>query len=194
MVQIVLIWPGSTDYDQQGRLQGTLDIPLCEQGAEEVQRIIEGVRPLGITTIYRAPNQSAEQTAQAIGDALDVKIRELDSLRNIDLGLWQGMLVEDVKRKQPKVFRQWREQPRTICPPEGEALSKAEFRVEAALTKVLKKHKEGAIALVLPEPLASLARSYLSNTEIGDFWKNGGFCGKWEVISPEPQTVAPGDS
>lgn len=193
MVQIVLIRPGSTDYDQQGRLQGTLDIPLCHQGAEQVQEIIEGVRPLGITTIYRGPSQSAEQTAQAIGDALDVRIKELESLRNIDLGLWQGMLVEDVKRKQPKVFRQWREQPRTICPPEGEALSKAESRVEAALTKVLKKHKQGAIALVIPEPVASLARSYLSHTEIGDFWKNGGFCGKWEVISLEPQIVAPGE-
>lgn len=27
MVQIVLIRPGSTDYDEQGRIQGTLDIP-----------------------------------------------------------------------------------------------------------------------------------------------------------------------
>ena len=27
MVQIVLIRPGSTDYDQQGRIQGTLDVP-----------------------------------------------------------------------------------------------------------------------------------------------------------------------
>ena len=194
MLRFVLIRPGSTDYDRQGRLQGTLDIPLCEEGAAETQQIIEGVRPLGITTIYRGPSRSAAETAQAIGEALDVKIREIDSLRNIDLGLWQGMLVEDVKRKQPKVFRQWREQPRTICPPEGESLSKAEARVEVALTKILKKHKEGAIALVVPEPLASLAASYLSHTQLGDFWKNGGFCGKWEVISPEPQTVPPGES
>ena len=37
MVQIVLIRPGSTDYDEQGRIQGTLDIPLNDQGADEVQ-------------------------------------------------------------------------------------------------------------------------------------------------------------
>ncbi len=194
MVQIVLIRPGSTDFDQQGRILGTLDVPLNSQGADDVQRIIEGVRPLGITAIYRGPCQSAEQTATAISEALDVKLKELDALSNIDLGLWQGMLVEDVKRKQPKVFRQWREQPETICPPEGEMLSEVQSRVRTALTKLLKKHKEGAIVIVVPEPLASIVRGYLSHCELGDFWKNGEFCGKWEVISLEPQAVAPSES
>ncbi|MEX2114201.1 MAG: histidine phosphatase family protein [Pirellulales bacterium] len=194
MVQFVLVRPGSTDYDQQGRIQGTLDIPLDSQGAEQVQRVVEELRALGITAIYRAPCQSAEQTAQAIGEAVDVKIKELDALRNIDLGLWQGMLVEDVKRKQPKVFRQWREQPETVCPPEGERFTSAQARVEAALTKLLKKHKEGTIALVIPEPLASVARGILSHTEIGDFWKNGTFCGRWEVICPETQAALPSES
>jgi probable phosphoglycerate mutase len=194
MPHFVLIRPGSTDYDQQGRIQGTLDIPLDSQGAEQVQQAIEALRPLGITAIYRAPCQSAEQTASALGAALDVKIKELDALRNIDLGLWQGMLVEDVKRKQPKVFRQWREQPETVCPPEGERFAAAQVRVEAALTKLLKKHKEGTVALVIPEPVASVVRGILSHTEIGDFWKNGAFCGKWEVICPEPQPALPSES
>lgn len=194
MVRIVLIRPGATDFDQQGRIQGTLDIPLNSQGTEQIQQIIEGVRPLGIAAIYRAPCQSAEQTAAAIGEALNVKIKELDALRNIDLGLWQGMLVEDVKHKQPKVFRQWREQPETICPPEGEMLSEALSRVQTALSKLLKKHKEGTFALVIPEPLASVVRSFVSRLEMGDFGKNGEFCGKWEVLSPELQPAIPGES
>jgi len=66
--------------------------------------------------------------------------------------------------------------------------------VQAALTKLLKKHKEGTFALVIPEPLASVVRSTVSNMEIGDFWKNGEFCGRWEVISPEPQAAARGES
>ncbi len=135
MVQIVLIRPGSTDYDQQGRIQGTLDIPLCDQGIDQVRQLVDSIRSLGITTIYRGPCQSAEQTAEVLGTALDVKVKEIDGLRNIDLGLWQGMLVDDVKRKQPKVFRQWREQPETICPPEGEMLSDAQARVSGCPAK-----------------------------------------------------------
>ena len=63
MVQIVLIRPGSTDYDEQGRIQGTLDIPLSEQGTDEVERVIEEIRKLGIEAIYCCPCQSACQTA-----------------------------------------------------------------------------------------------------------------------------------
>ena len=44
MLRIILIRPGSTDYDQEGRIQGTLDIPLNERGSAEVARVIEELR------------------------------------------------------------------------------------------------------------------------------------------------------
>jgi phosphoserine phosphatase len=182
MVPIVLIRPGTTDYDEQGRILGTLDIPLSEQGTRDVERIIGEVRKLGITAIYCGPCESACQTAESLADALDVKLKKVDNLRNIDHGLWQGMLVEDVKRKQPKVYRQWQEQPEIICPPEGEMLCEAQDRVEAALTKIQKKHKEGVVALIAPEPLASVIQAYLSHQEVGDFWKGSSVCGKWEIL------------
>jgi broad specificity phosphatase PhoE len=191
MVQIVLIRPGSTDYDEQGRIQGTLDIPLNEQGLREVERIVTDIRPLGIEAVYCGPCQSACQTGTAICEALGLKLKKLDTLRNIDHGLWQGMLIEDVKRKQPKVYRQWQEQPGIICPPEGEMLNEAQQRVEAALAKALKKHKQGVIALVVPEPLASLVHGHLSRCEVGDMWKGGSVCGKWEILSREPQGAVP---
>jgi broad specificity phosphatase PhoE len=190
MVQIVLIRPGSTDYDEQGRIQGTLDIPLSEQGAREVQQIIQGIRQLDISTIYCGPCCCVCQTAEAISKALGSKLKKLDALRNIDHGLWQGMLIEDVRRKQPTVYRQWQEQPEIICPPEGEMLSEARQRVQAALAKILKKHREGAIGLVVPEPLASVLHSYLSNSEVGGLWKDCSVCGRWEVLSFEPQNLA----
>src|SRR3990172_7488346 len=110
MVQILLIRPGTTEYDQQGRVQGTLDIPLCEDGRQEVAAMVAKLRDQPISAIYTSPCQSAAQTAEALGTALDMKIKTLDKLQNLNHGLWQGMLVEEVKTKQPKVYRQWQEQ------------------------------------------------------------------------------------
>jgi broad specificity phosphatase PhoE len=191
MVQIVLIRPAATDYDEQGRIVGTLDIPLSEQGIRDAQRIADEVRPLGIAAVYSSPCQSAGQTAQAIADSLDVKIKKIDSFKNIDHGLWQGMLIDDVKRKQPKVFRQWQEQPGIICPPEGEMLSAATERTLAALSKILKKHKEGVIALVVPEPLAGVVHGCLAPAEFGDFWRTTSDCGKWEIIAGQLPSAVP---
>ena len=54
MLRIVLIRPGSTDYDVQERIQGSLDIPLNEQGLAEVAATVEQLRDKGIETIYAA--------------------------------------------------------------------------------------------------------------------------------------------
>jgi broad specificity phosphatase PhoE len=189
MVQIVLIRPCATDYDEQGRILGTLDMPLNEQGLRDVERVVGEVRELGISAVYTGPCQSSLQTGEALSNALDVKLRKIDDLRNINHGLWQGMLIDDVKRKQPKVYRQWQDQPEIICPPEGEMLKAAQDRVHAALAKILKKHKEGTIALVVPDPLAGVILGELSQQEIGGFWKTKSDCGRWELVNGQTQST-----
>ena len=120
--------------------------------------------------VYTAPCESAVQSGKALAQTLEVKCKHLDDLRNVDQGLWQGMLVDDVKLKQPKVYRQWQEQPETVCPPEGETISAVRVRFQQALAKIAKKQKGGVAALVVPEPLTSVVRNVLSNDELGDLW------------------------
>ena len=190
MVQIVLIRPGITEYDQQGRVQGTLDIPLCEDGREEVAKLVDELRGQPIAAIYSSPGQSPEQTAAVIGQAFELKVKAIDKLQNLDQGLWQGMLVSDVKSKQPKVYRQWQDQPETVCPPQGEPLIAAKQRVSAALTKLLKKHKaDPMVAIVAPEPVASVIRNVVRNEDWGDLWQNASETAKWQVIDV-PEAVA----
>src|SRR5262245_56211271 len=111
MVQIVLIRPGATDFDIQGRIQGNLDIPLNDQGRQQVATAVECLRAKSLTMLYCCPCQAAQETAKLIGSALKMKPKTLDRLQNLDHGLWQGMLIEEVKRKQPKVYKQWQEHP-----------------------------------------------------------------------------------
>ena len=189
MLHIVLIRPGSTDYDVQQRIQGSLDIPLNEQGAAEVAETVEQLRDKGIETVYAPVSQPSMQTAQMIAKALGIKWKKVERLQSLNQGLWQGMPVEDVRHKQPKVYRQWQEQPENVCPPEGEMLSEADERVRAALVKLLKRHKEGVIGLVVPEPLLSLARRFITHGELGDLWKAPLGHGRFEVLAIAPEEV-----
>ena len=189
MFQIVLIRPGSTDYDVQGRIQGSLDIPLNERGLAEAAQTAEQLRDKGLETIYAPATQPPWQTAEIIAKALGIKAKKIERLQNHNQGLWQGMLVEDVRHKQPKVYRQWQEQPEMICPPEGEMLSEADDRVRTAVVKLLKRHKEGVIGLVLPEPLLSLARRFLAHGELGDLWKAPNGHGRVEVLAVDVEEV-----
>ena len=191
MLDIVLIRPGSTDYDVQGRIQGSLDIPLNEQGLAEVVQTVEQLRgkAVAMEMIYAPATQPPLQTAAVIAKAFGIKLKKIERLQNLHQGLWQGMLVEDVRHKQPKVYRQWQEQPENVCPPEGEMLSAADDRVRTAVAKLLKRHKEGVIGLVLPEPLMSLARRFITHGELGDLWKAPNGHGRVEVLTVEPDEV-----
>lgn len=189
MLQIVLIRPGATDYDIQQRIQGSLDIPLNEQGLKEVAALVEQLREKGLTVIYSPTSQPALQTAELLAEKLGLKHKKLDRLQNLNLGLWQGMLIKDVRHKLPKVYRQFQEQPENVCPPEGEMLTAAEERVRTTMLKLLKRHKEGNIALVLPEPLYSLARRFITHRDLGDLWKAANGHGQYEVLLVEPEEI-----
>ena len=191
MLQLLLIRPGATEYDRQGRIQGTLDIPLSEDGRQQVEALDESVRDANVEAVYSSPCQSAAQTAELLAAGLELKVKAVEKLQNLDYGLWQGMLVDDVKTKQPKVYRQWQDQPETVCPPQGETVTAAKQRVAEALKKLLKRHKnDRAVAIVAPEPVASVIRHLLLQRELGDFWDAAGGCGSLEVIDLQEAPVA----
>jgi len=180
MLKILLIRPGTTEFDQQGRILGTLDVPLSAEGNDQVAEVVQQLSDQSLDAIYTSPSESSAQTARRVADGLAVKHKTIDQLRNVNHGLWQGLLVDEVKRKQPKVFRQWQDHPDTVCPPQGEMLPDARSRIESALAKLFKKHKRGVVGIVAPEPLASLIASILRQTELKEVCKPGG--ADWEVI------------
>jgi hypothetical protein len=87
-----------------------------EQNAGRLTRLGE----LDLQVLYTSPGEPARSTAAAIASELGIPVKEIEELRNLDHGLWQGLLVEDVRRKYPKVFKQWQESPETNCPPQAD--------------------------------------------------------------------------
>ena len=191
MVRVVLIRPGSTDFDGQGRIKGTLDIPLNEAGRQQAARAAFELGSANLAVLYTAPCQSARETADILGADLKVKVKNLELLRNLDHGLWHGKLIEEVKQRQPKVYRLWQDSPEAVCPPNGETVAEARQRATEVLTRLLKKHRTGAIGIVVSEPMASILRNVLEPGELRDFWKAECDFGSWESIEvKEPREAA----
>lgn len=190
MLSIFLVRPGCTDFDEQKRIKGSLDIPLSPTGADEVRRVVDDLSGRRLDGIYCSPCLSAVQTAAALATGRDTKVKSLDRLRNLDHGLWHGKLIEEMRVGQPKVYRQWQDHPETIRPPEGETLSEAEARISKAFRKIFRKHRSGAVAVVIGDPLASLAARMLTQTDLGDLWKSECDHGSWELLEVESRQKA----
>lgn len=167
MSTIVLIRPGETDYDDQSRLLGTLEMPLNDAGLENVTAIVRHLQQedIRLECIYTSPVDPACRTARAIAEALNgLKVKEVDELRNVDQGLWQGLPEADVRKRYPQFFRNGKEKPQTIRPPEGETLGDACERIQKVINKAIRKFK--VLAVVVPEPIASVIRCTLQERGI----------------------------
>lgn len=161
MTQVVLIRPGSTVYDEENRVQGILDIPLSERGRLEVVALAESLTGITLAALYCGPGESVIRTAEAVGKVLGLRPKRVDDLRNLDQGLWQGLQVDELKRRHLRVFRQWLDAPLTICPPQGEDVELAMQRIKDALKPLVRRHKDEAIGLVVGEPIAQLIACHL---------------------------------
>ena len=155
-----VVRPGETEFDGQSRIQGSLNLPLTECGEQQVEQIIAELRleqPFDV--IYASPTEPAASTAHAIAAALGVPVRIVDGLANLHQGLWQGMQLDEIRRKHPRVYKQWEDQPESVCAPDGEECEEALERVEQSLRKPLKRDE--SFVVVAPEPIATLISSSL---------------------------------
>jgi broad specificity phosphatase PhoE len=167
---LIVIRSGATDFELQGRIRGAVDIPLCSAGVAEAEHTATLLAGSSAIALYTSDEICTVETGRIVGEAIGLRPRVVPHLHNLDQGLWQGMLVEEIRRKQPRLYRQWQDNPWAIAPPEGELLEEACERVEAALEKLLRRHPHGCVAVVVPEPLDRIVRWIVAGESMGDLW------------------------
>lgn len=190
LTRVVLVRPGATEFDEQGRMKGSLDMPLSAHGIEQAAELAKDLSDVHFKTVYASPCESARQTAGKLADEQrrvgnETKVKVVEAFRNLDHGLWHGKLIEEVRRNLPKAYRQGAEHPEDFCPPGGEPVAQAKTRVSKALRKCLKKGRDDVVAIVVPEPLASVIECLLKGEDLSSVWKNETDSASWAMIETE---------
>jgi broad specificity phosphatase PhoE len=165
--RVLLIRSGATEWDEQDYLPGVADLPLSEaaRAASQPDGAFIGTQP--IAAVISAGDEASVETASLIGGAVDCKPKKCTGLGDVDLGLWQGLRMGELKERAPKVFKQWADDPLSLQPPEGESLRAARDRLIEQIFKSAEKAAKQckgeipAIAVVLRPIALSLVRSRL---------------------------------
>lgn len=154
-VNLLLVRCSRTEWDENGRLGGDCDLPACKAWGEELTAALRDHDLDAITGILTSPDEASSQTAHHIGKLTDRKVRTIDDLREIDLGLWEGQRMEQLQDRFPGAFKQWKEDPTSVVAPEGESFADAEVRLLNALAKGLDKlNGKGKNVAVIVRPMA----------------------------------------
>jgi len=179
--RLILFQQGLTKWEREGRLRGQLDVPLSPEGVAAVTEAARELSSLAPRVVYHGPDQAGRQTADLLAEHTTAAVRETDGLAELDLGLWQGLLVAEVKQRHPRVYRQWREHPARVSPPEGETLARASERARSALERIGRRHQRDTVVMVVPPLLEAVMRSVLVGGDLAGLLREGGIGARWEL-------------
>ena len=190
MSRIYAIQTGQTVWDAESRLRSPAGAPLTDQGAMSVQDAARELTGREIKAVYACTLcEGQRQTAELVAKALGVKVHEKRELHELDYGLWQGLTTDEIKRRQPKAFRQWTKAPASTRPPGGETLSEAQNRLRSVLKGIIKRTKKGSPLLVLGPVLMGLLKCFSEKQALDAIWQNVDPSFSWGCYEVDGQTL-----
>jgi broad specificity phosphatase PhoE len=142
MTTLILIRHGQTDWNVEGRWQGQADPLLNERGREEARRTARALRRFEFAALYSSDLRRAIETAQIIAVRMALQIIPELRLREIHLGVWQGMLSTDIQAKYPDEFRRWHALPLAVHPPGGEDIPALAACVLPAVNEIIMRYPD----------------------------------------------------
>ena len=134
---VLLVRHGQTDSNVTGFYMGWSDEDLNEIGYTQVHRLSSRLASLPIASVYTSPLRRAYATAVILAEPHKLEPEVLDDLIEIRLGDWQGLHMDEIKRRWPELWQQWRIDPSEVAMPNGESLSEITERAIRAFRRIL---------------------------------------------------------
>jgi broad specificity phosphatase PhoE len=129
---LLLVRHGETDWNAEGRLQGQTDRPLNEFGRSQARALAEELDGERYDAIYSSDLARARETAEIVGERLDVPVVLDPELREKDWGTWEGLTA--VERDRVEFV--------------GESTEEHRQRILHALERIAERHPDGRVLVV----------------------------------------------
>lgn len=127
-MKLYIIRHGQTDWNVAGRIQGSQDIPLNEQGRRQARALARGMAQRPVCAVYSSPQIRALETAQAIAAPFGLEVELLPELVEISYGTWEGRTAQDILTTDSELYDAWWKHPASVAPPGGETLCQVDER------------------------------------------------------------------
>jgi broad specificity phosphatase PhoE len=180
--QLILVRHGETVHNVAGIAQGWNDSALSPRGEEQVARLAERIKLLGVDTIYSSSLGRAMSTASVIARACGLDVTPLDELREMSYGSWEGRSFLDVRRDEAALYEQWIADADCRCPG-GESHNDVRRRFAAAIEKIQAKRPvvvthgtaiRIGVTVLLELPVMSSRHFAQDNAALNLFVRRGG--------------------
>jgi probable phosphoglycerate mutase len=120
MNRIFVIRHGETNWNREGRFQGSLDIPLNENGRAQAQAVADAVAALRPELLWSSPLSRARDTASAIAARLGRDLHFENEWRERGYGVIEGCTYQEWNARDAKGYTLYKTNDPDYAPEGGE--------------------------------------------------------------------------
>ena len=200
MTRLFLVRHAESEWNAERRWQGRGDPPLSAHGREQATLAAQSLSG-EVDVIVASPQRRAIETAEIISRVLDLgEVKTDEGLREIDVGEWTGLSIDEVESRWGDELRAWR-QGELDAPPGGEDRHAFLDRVLSALERVRQSHDSKRVLVLTHGGAIGRVERHL-NCHPGH--GSGNLTGRWFELNgalrvasdrikllPEPEVPAP---
>jgi probable phosphoglycerate mutase len=146
--RVFLVRHGATILTAEDRFAGATDIPLSDQGREQVRRLAERLSGEKIAAVFASPLGRTIETASILARPHGLPVQPVDGLREISHGRWEQMTRQEVEQQFPEEAADWGRDPYTFAPQGGESGLAVTARALPALMEIIRAHAGGRLLVV----------------------------------------------
>lgn len=159
---LYLVRHGESTYNVEGRLQGQSNEPrLSPLGERHAAALAAALAQQSIEAIFSSPLTRAMETARPLADALKLPIETDDRLKEINIGVFQGLLAAEIGDVHPEATARWRSGDPDFRIPGGESRRDLMQRAGAALEAIRAKSFRHVAVVAHGGVLAAALKSLL---------------------------------
>ncbi len=163
MTAVYLLRHPETTWNVAQRYQGRLESPVSSEGRRQSLAVIDGFAAGEIDVVLASPLGRARYLAALLAKATGAPLEVDQRLTEMAQGPWEGMRVDDIRRRYPELYETWYRRPDRVRFPGGEALSEVCSRALSVMSELFRRWPNGNVAVVTHSVvIQTLAASALS--------------------------------
>jgi len=168
---LYLVRHGQTEWNVEHRLQGFHDSPLTELGVRQAMWLGDAFADKPLDVIYSSVSRRASRTAELIRRDKPLPIIESEDLREINLGIWEGMTQEEAQAAYPEPFDHFWNDPGRFQALGGESYADVSKRAIAKVEDIVAAHPGEHILVVAHTVVVKLLMAHYEGRPLIDLWK-----------------------
>ena len=171
-MKLFFIRHGQTDWNLQGKIQGSYDSELNDTGIKQAVELSEVLLKLNykFSRIYTSPQKRALKTAKILSEYSNIEYIPIDDLKEINMGEWEGLSWKEVEENYPTEYKKWLLNRQYTRTPNGESYDDMLKRVLIAINQIIDENSDNVVVISHSAIIMGL-QCYVTNTPFNDMLK-----------------------